>query len=219
MITTGFFSRCLKNAQLEWAALIICAFLFTGVAFVAHAAPGDVGNAAGAEISQMALERNAEGVFLSATTRFDLPPAVEDALYKGVPMYFVAEAEVFRSRWYWYDKRLLTAERHFRLAYQPLTRRWRVNVAPSAINAGSLGLALNQNFESLPEALSAVKRISHWKIAEPGEIEIDQRHNVEFRFKLDLSQLPRPFQIGVLGQADWTISATAVQPLAPQAAK
>ena len=29
---------------------------------------------------------------------------------------------------------------------------------------------------------------------------------VDFRFRLDTSQLPRPFQIGVVGQADWNIS-------------
>jgi hypothetical protein len=36
---------------------------------------------------------------------------------------------------------------------------------------------------------------------------------VEFRFRLDMSQLPRPFQIGTLGQSDWNISASSRQPL------
>jgi hypothetical protein len=30
---------------------------------------------------------------------------------------------------------------------------------------------------------------------------------VDFRFRLDVSQLPRPFQIGAVGESDWTISA------------
>jgi hypothetical protein len=29
---------------------------------------------------------------------------------------------------------------------------------------------------------------------------------VSFRFRLDTSQLPRPFQIGAVGQSDWNIS-------------
>ena len=213
MTTTGFFSRCWKNVRLEWAALLVSAALLTTLAFSAHGAPGDPPNSAGAEISQLQIERNADGVFLSAAIRFELPPAVEDALLKGVPMYFVAEADGFRSRWYWYDKRLFSAERHIRLAYQPLTRRWRINVASGAITSGSLGLALNQSFETLPEAMAAIKRVSGWKIGDVGDLEGDPRASVEFRFRLDLSQLPRPFQIGVLGQADWNIFTSAVQPI------
>lgn len=219
MTTTGFFSRCWKNVRLEWAALLVCAALLNGWATLAHGAPGDPLDSAGAEINQLQIERNADAVYLTAAIRFDLPTAVEDALFKGVPMFFVAEADVFRSRWYWYDKRMLSAERHFRLAYQPLTRRWRINVASGAITAGSLGLSLNQNFDTLPEALSAIKRISRWKIADASDVEGDQRHSVEFRFRLDLTQLPRPFQIGVLGQADWNIFASAVQPLGTPGAK
>jgi hypothetical protein len=30
-----------------------------------------------------------------------------------------------------------------------------------------------------------------------------------FSFRLDLDKLPRPFQIGNFGQADWMIAATA----------
>ncbi|MDP3309548.1 MAG: DUF4390 domain-containing protein, partial [Polaromonas sp.] len=58
----------------------------------------------------------------------------------------------------------------------------------------------------LAEALAAIQRISRWRIADAAEIDAASRHNVEFRFRLDLSQLPRPFQIGVAGQRDWTIA-------------
>lgn len=216
MTTTGFFWRCLKNVRLELAALFTCVCLAGLMPAGALAAGGDP---ASAEVGQLQVERSPEGVFLSATIRFELPTAVEDALLKGVPMFFVAEADVYRARWYWYDRKLLTAERHIRLAYQPLTRRWRINVASGAITSSSLGLALNQSFESLPDALAAIKRISGWKIAEAAELDGDQKQSVEFRFRLDLSQLPRPFQIGVLGQADWNIFATASQPLTPPGAK
>jgi hypothetical protein len=159
-----------------------------------------------ADLSQMRLERSEEGVFLTATVRFDLPPVVDDALQKGIPMFFVAEAVLFRDRWYWYDKQMNTASRHMRLSYQPLTRRWRLLVSHTQIT-GNTGLALGQTFDTRNEALSAVQRISRWKIAEPSELETDARYNVDFRFRLDLSQLPRPFQIGVVGQSDWNISA------------
>ena len=51
-----------------------------------------------------------------------------------------------------------------RLSYQPLTRRWRLVVSPTPI--GNSGLALGQTFDTREEALAAVQRISHWKIAD-----------------------------------------------------
>ncbi|HSV48562.1 MAG TPA: DUF4390 domain-containing protein [Ramlibacter sp.] len=157
-----------------------------------------------AELNQLRLERNEEGVYLSAVVRFDLPAVVDDALQKGIPMFFVADAVLFRDRWYWYDKQLASSARHMRLSYQPLTRRWRLLASSGPI--GNTGLALGQNFDTREEALAAIQRISRWKIAEAGEIEADARYNVDFRFRLDLSQLPRPFQIGVVGQSDWSIA-------------
>jgi hypothetical protein len=165
-----------------------------------------------AEVTQLQVERTEDGVLLSAAVRFELPQAVDDALAKGIPMFFVAEATILRDRWYWYDKRVAHATRHMRLAFQPLTRRWRLQVSSSPI--GNSGLVLGQMFDSRDEALAAVQRISRWRIAEPGEVDPEGTHNVDFRFRLDVSQLPRPFQIGAVGQADWYILAVRTQRLA-----
>jgi hypothetical protein len=118
----------------------------------------------------------------------------------------VAEASLLRDRWYWTDKHVANATRHMRLSYQPLTRRWRLVISSGPI--GNSGLALGQNFDTRDEALAAVQRISHWKIAEPGDIDPESRYSVDFRFRLDVSQLPRPFQIGAVGHSDWSISAS-----------
>ena len=167
----------------------------------------------------MLLERSGEDVLLTATVKFELPTVVEDALLKGVAMIFVAEADVFRDRWYWMSKKVASAERHMRLAYQPLTRRWRLNVANGVITHAGLGVALNQNFETLSDALAAVQRLSHWKVADVADIDLGQNHVIEFRFRLDVSQLPRPLQIGTLGQSDWNISATSTRQLVLESVK
>jgi hypothetical protein len=169
------------------------------------------------EISQLVAERAEEGVLLSATLRLELPQIIDDALQKGIPMYFVADAVVSRDRWYWYDKEIASAARHMRLSYQPLTRRWRLLVSPSPI--GNSGLALGQGFDSRDEALAAVRRIAHWKIAEANEVESEARYSVNFRFRMDLSQLPRPFQIGAVGQSEWDISARGNVRLVPESAR
>lgn len=169
------------------------------------------------DVSALSVERSDEGVLLSANLRFDLPVVVDDALAKGIPMFFVADAFLMRDRWYWYDKQVASATRHMRLSYQPLTRRWRLVV--SAAPVGTAGLALGQIFDSREEALAAVQRISHWKIADLQELDPEARYSVDFRFRLDVSQLPRPFQIGTVGHGDWSINAARKVRLAPEPAR
>ena len=210
---TAFFTHCWKSAHPRLAAALACAFL------LGWGAPLVAADPAPPEVAQLRIERNADGLFLYATMRIELPVVVEDALLRGVPMFFVAEADVLRYRWYWSDRKVASAQRHMRLAYQPLTRRWRLNVAPEAITASSLGMTLNQSFDSLTDAMAAMQRFSGWRIADAGVVEPDAPAKVEFRFALDVSQLPRPFQIGTLGQSDWKISVSATQQISPEAAK
>jgi hypothetical protein len=165
-----------------------------------------------AEIAQVRIERSEEDVFLSAEVHFELPSAVEDALLKGIPMVFVMSADTLRERWYWYDKKITSAERYFRLAYQPLTRRWRVNLSTGPVATTAVGLALNQSYDDLAQALSAIRRVSKWKIAAVADFDTSAKYRADFRFRLDLTQLPRPFQIGALGQNDWDISANTLLP-------
>lgn len=215
MTTTAFISHFWKRARLDIAHVVMAMGLLTFGATATFAA----GPESTPEVAQFQVDRTTDGLFVTAAVNFELPTVVEDALLKGIPLVFLAEVDVFRNRWYWYDKKLISAERHFRLAFQPLTRRWRLNIASGQISPNSLGLALNQTFDSLPEAMAAVRRISRWKVAEASELDADQKQSIEFRYRLDVSQLPRPFQIGVLGQADWNIALSALQRLPPEAAR
>ncbi|WP_145742359.1 DUF4390 domain-containing protein [Variovorax beijingensis] len=159
-------------------------------------------------VTQMRLEQADDGVYLTAAVQFELPSLVEEVLDKGIAIYFVAEAEVFQERWYWTDRKVAQVTRHMRLAYQPLTRRWRLNVSPVPITgAAGFGVSLNQNFDSLADAMDAVKRVGRLRLGDAAEVGDEPLHQVVFRFRLDTSQLPRPFQIGVVGQADWNIVA------------
>ncbi|RZL48341.1 MAG: DUF4390 domain-containing protein [Variovorax sp.] len=158
-----------------------------------------------ASVTQMRLERGDDGVYLNANVDFQLPALIQEVLDKGIAIHFVAEADVYRERWYWTDRRVAQAMRQVRLAYQPLTRRWRVNAVPNSGSAG-LGVQLNQNFDGLEDALDSIKRIGRLRLGEVGDIPEDATHLVTFRFRLDTSQLPRPFQLGVVGLADWDIS-------------
>lgn len=172
-----------------------------------------------AELSSFALERGSEELSVSAQLEFELSPTVEEALLKGIPMVFVAETELLRERWYWYDKSVAISTRQFRLAFQPLTRRWRLNISSGTANATGQGLALNQSFDTLQQALATIKRISRWRVAGANELDAAVRYRFEFRFRLDLGQLPRPFQIGAIGQSEWDIGVNRSEFLAPEVTK
>ena len=175
------------------------------------------GSAAATEITALSAERGPEGVILSAQIRLDLPAQLDDALQKGLPLFFIAEATILRDRWYWTDKEVARTTRHLRLAFHPLTRRWRLLVSNSPIT--STGAALGQSFESREEALAAIERIGGWKIAEGPEIDGAPRYTVTLRFRLDLAQLPRPVQIGALGQEDAGLDASRSLRLNPEPAR
>ncbi|RYF01120.1 MAG: DUF4390 domain-containing protein [Comamonadaceae bacterium] len=179
------------------AALALLPLLPTTARAEAHAA-----------VAEMQLEPGPEGLYLTASTQFDLPSLAEDALYKGISMYFVAEAEVLHERWYWSDKVVARATRHMRLSYQPLTRRWRLNLSTGPFAASGLGVSLGQSFDELTDALSAMERLTRWKIADAGALAHGTEYVVNFQFRLDMSQLPRPFQIGAMGRSGWNLLTT-----------
>jgi hypothetical protein len=202
----------------SWVCLIAVALLWLtqGMTYAAEA----VGNVAeNANKPSLTLERTDGGLLLTAHFKFDLPAVVEDALYKGIPIYFVAQADLLRERWYWAKKTVTSAQRRMRLAYHPLTRRWRLNMGSADMNETTLGLTLSQSFDTLDDAMAAVRRISRWSIAEVQDIEVGSKYVVAFSFELDTSQLPRPLQIGTLGQSDWLIDVKIAQPLELERAK
>ena len=147
--------------------------------------------------------RDEDGVYLSYARQFRARRAASRTRWsKAVPLFFVAEAEIFRDRWYWRDTRVAHATRSLAIVYQPLTRD-----LPRQHVGG-----LSQNYRD-PRRGARLRcaAASRWKIAEPGQVEDDGRHYVEFSFRLDTTLLPRPMQIGIGGEADWSLSVERTQ--------
>ena len=115
------------------------------------------------ELAELMPVRKDNALMINAQLKLELGPAVEDALIKGLAVHFAAEAEVFRERWYWTDKKIGVASRYYRLAFQPLTRRWRLNVSSEPISGTGLAGSISQNFETLAEALSVILQVGWFK--------------------------------------------------------
>jgi len=79
-------------------------------------------------------------VLLNAEFEFSLNPTLEDALEKGIPLYFALDFELTRGRWYWLDEKVAQTALVYRVSYNALTRQYRV----------ASGL-LTQTFNSLEE--------------------------------------------------------------------
>jgi len=212
MTSTASTMHCWKKRLLDTLQLLLFA-----VAVVASFPV--MGQDSASNSPQLRLEKFDGALWLSTQVDFELPRAVEDALLKGIPVFFAVHAEVLRERWYWKDKRVAAVRRQIRLSYHPLTQRWRLNISHGDAQDPAPGLVLNQNFDTLTEALGPIKRVFRWRVADLTDIEPGSNHVLEFGFSLDISQLPRPLQIGAFGQSEWSISRTLSQKLEPELAK
>lgn len=161
--------------------------------------------AQGVDLLELEVRKADSGLVLDYAVRLQLPRVVDEALQRGVPIYFEAQATTYRPRWYWRDERVGRATRSWRLSYQPLTASWRVTQG-----------GLHQSYTSLTDALAAISRAGTWPIADAARLEADQPAYVDFSFRLDTGQLPRPMQIGIGSLAEWTLQVERTVQIEPQ---
>lgn len=151
----------------------------------------------GVEIPQVYLESTDEGHALSANFVFDLNPGLEEALKGGLPLHFTTTVELTRPRWYWFNENTVEASRTVRISYNVLTRQYRVAV----------GAGLQQNFSSLDEALALIRRPARWIVASKGKLKAGETYDGVVQLRLDLTQLPKPFQVHAINNSTWRFSS------------
>lgn len=173
-------------------ALALAAALL-GVA--GRGAAGSVPGGAGGGMPR--LEPASDGGYtLSADFEVPLTPLLADALERGVPLYFVADFELYQPRWWWFDAQLVERSATWRLAYHALTRQYRLT------RDGVI-----QPFDSAADALSAIASVRGWRVIDAGEVEPGASYEARVRLRLDAARLPTPFQIGGLARRDWNPQA------------
>lgn len=136
-----------------------------------------------------------QGLYLDVNVEFDLPRSVQDALNRGIPLYFVTEFTIERQRWYWVNKPIVEASLLTRLSYSPLTRQYRLSRG-----------GLSQSFDSLSETLSILKSLHGWRVSEDPVIENPEDCVAEVMVRLDTEQLPLPMQV-TIGENDWDLTS------------
>ena len=147
------------------------------------------------EISHISLEGSDEGYGLDADFDIELNPRLEDAINKGVALYFEVEFELTRKRWYWFDDSIYR-QLMLRLSYHALTRQYRISSG-----------ALYQSFSSLSDALRVLSRVRSWHVLERGEVIAGADYQGSLRMRLDVTQLPKPFQVNALTSREWNLAS------------
>jgi hypothetical protein len=156
------------------------------------------GPAAADNVPVKAAELRLEEGDLLLTAEFDvtLTPALEEALEKGIALYFTIEFELGRTRWYWTDEKFAQWSITYRVSYIALTRQYRVASGP-----------LGQQFESLDEVQRFISRVASRPVARAETLTRNVKYEAAVRFKLDVNQLPKPFQINALASRDWQLAS------------
>jgi hypothetical protein len=186
---TVFSTRCCGKLDLRGA---LTAFLAVWLALAT--ALGAL--AQGVEVRKPTVTIEDNAFVLDAQFDIQLTPTLEEALNKGVPLYFLLEFELIRPRWYWFNDRVVSLHQQYRLSYNALTRQYRLGVGN-----------LYQNYATLSEALEVMSRLRRRQEVEPGTMRRDASYVAALRFRLDTSQLPKPFQVSALGSSQWQISS------------
>jgi hypothetical protein len=152
--------------------------------------------AEGIKLKSADLERVDNDWLLNATFQIELTPGLEDAVQKGVVLYFQTEFDLTRSRWYWFDEKPALAQRQTRLSYQPMTQQYRIASGGFTFSA-----------KTMFEALQAVGSIGGWRVVDSNQIDSNKTYTAAIRMTLDLSKLPKPFQVNALNNRDWNVTS------------
>lgn len=146
-------------------------------------------------VQSVTVTERGRDLLLSADVLLNLNNQLEDAVARGLPLYFSVEVEIRRPRWYWFDEVVLSSNQTWRIVYNPLTRQWRVH-------SGNLALPVG----SLVEALSVVRHVRNWRIGDRDALSPDTRYQGRLRVRFDISQLSKPFQVNALNSSDWSLA-------------
>jgi hypothetical protein len=180
-----------KSASAPWR-LALGALLLAILALVA-AVPAQ---AEGITPVRAQVESGPDGYRLDAEFDIRFSPGLEEAVNRGVALFFVVEFELSKPRWYWFDQKPVQLTQTYKITYTPLLRQYR-------LSAGSA----YQNFTRFEEVVGALSRVRGWPVADSGTLRRQGEYQAAIRMRLDTTQLPKPFQLNAVASRDWNLAS------------
>jgi hypothetical protein len=152
--------------------------------------------AEGIAVQSALLEPDDDGWQVQAEFDIQFSPRLEEAVNRGVTLYFVVEFELARPRWYWFDEKPVQMSQTYKINYTPLLRQYRLSVGN-----------VYQNFTRFDEVTRVLSRLRGWHVADKGALKKGQVYQAGLRMRLDTAQLPKPFQLDAISSRDWTLAS------------
>jgi hypothetical protein len=147
-------------------------------------------------VNSASLRAEEGDVLLSAEFGVSLTPALEQALDKGVALYFTIEFDLVRTRFLWFPEKIAQWSITYRVSYSSLTRQYRVASGP-----------LGQAFDSLDDVERFIGHLASRPVARADDLAKGVRYEAAVRMRLDVSQLPKPFQVNALASREWQLAS------------
>jgi hypothetical protein len=173
----------LRALRASVLALLLAAFMASALA-------------EGIVIESASIEPADDGWKLEASFDVQFSQRLEEAVNRGVPLYFVVEFELSQPRWYWFDVKPVKLSETYKISYTPLLRQYRLTVGN-----------VYQNFTRFEEVTRVLSRLRGWHVADKGALIKDQVYQAAIRMRLDTAQLPKPFQLNAIASRDWTLAS------------
>ena len=146
-------------------------------------------------VTQAVIRATPQGYVLDGDVNIVLNATLEDALNRGINLYFLLELELTRPRNWWFDETIAEPVRKMRIYYHLLLRRYVVETGYTTRTTATLG-----------EALAVLGRVDAWQVLERGALVPGKRYDARLRLRLDTSQLPKPLSIGAVGGDRWELA-------------
>jgi len=152
--------------------------------------------AEGINVQSAAIEPVEDTYQLSVNFEVSFNQTIEDAINRGLVLPFIVEYEVTRPRWYWLDETVVKGSRSRQISYNALTRQYRLTIG-----------SLFQNFERLEDVRQVLTYSRVIDFVERGQLKKGMTYDVGVRMRLDVSRLPKPFQVNALASRDWDLAS------------
>jgi hypothetical protein len=183
---TPFFASASRRGS--W----LVAILAMAMGFLAPA----MARAEGIETHGARLVASEDGYRVEAEFDIRFSPGLEEAVNRGVALYFVVEFSLSKPRWYWFDEKPVQLSQTYKITYTPLLRQYR-------LSSGSA----YQNFTRLDDLVRALSRLRGWTVAERNALRKPGEYEAAIRMRLDTTQLPKPFQLNAVASRDWNLAS------------
>ena len=162
--------------------------------------PVTVAQAEGIQIKSVSMAAVEQGYEISIDSEIALNATLEQALEKGIVLYFVTKFSLIDSRWYWLYDEVARGKLRIGLRYYALTRQYHLNHA-----------AFSQSFNTLTEALQALGQLRNYSLTVKYDLKQDVDYIASLRIWLDLTRMPKPFQVEALGSSKWDLSSDKLE--------